>query len=193
MNKSFWTGKDVILRAFDEGDLVRLAESRKSPDSRREWLYDAIRPPMTEAALRKAYSDELFDRAKGSGDRLFSIELKSGEYAGELVVFNTNPSSGVFRQGLFLEEGLRGKGFGAQALVIALDYYFNELRYRKSAPYVYAYNPASMRFHEKFGFVKEAVHREERYTRGQYHDTVYYAMFREEFNLAHGRDLWEGR
>ena len=185
--KEFWATGRVRLRAAEEADLNFLSEQRKTPDSLRQWYEDEVLFPMSEKELRDGYLDDINNFYKDD-KRLFIIEADG--YAGQLSVWYANRRAGVLRHGIFLEEVFRGRGLAKDALVIALDFYFNELGYRKACPYIYPFNKNSLSFHTKFGFAFEARLIDEHYTRGEWHDILYYSLFKDDFNRLHKDALW---
>jgi|GEM_PF-885692 len=189
MREKFWESGRVRVRAAEEADLNFLTAARKTPDSLRQWYEDELTAPPSEKEMRDAFVGDLADFYKDD-KRLFMLETPDAEYAGQLQIWQVNRRAGVFRHGLFMEEGFRGRGLAKEALVIVLDFYFNELNYRKCNPYVYSYNARSQAFHERFGFKREAVIKEEHYSRGRYHDLYYYSLFKDEFNELHSDGLW---
>ena len=190
MSKNFWESGQIRVRAAEEADLSFLIEMRKNPDGVRQWYEDEVMFPLSEKDIRDSFINDLNDFYKGD-KKLFILETIEGEYAGQLQVWEVNRRAGVFRHGLFLEEKYRGRGIAKEALAIVLDFYFNELNYRKCSPYVYSYNVRSQKFHENFGFKQEARIKDEHYTRGVYHDLLYYSLFKDEFNLLQKDKLWK--
>jgi RimJ/RimL family protein N-acetyltransferase len=181
---------------MEEGDIDLFINRRLSPDSIAEWYVDKVRFPGSEKNVRENTKDWLEDCSKDD-KRIFVVDAKdpSGEtgprWAGVLDVWSADRRSGVFRYGVNFEEEYRGKGLAQEALILVLDYYFNELNYQKASPFVYSYNPHSQAFHRKFGFRKEAVIPREVYSRGEYFDIVYFGMFKEEFNRLYSDRLWK--
>ncbi|GHU74280.1 N-acetyltransferase [Clostridia bacterium] len=190
MSGLFWESADIAVRAFEPADLERVINERHTLNSAKDWYYDEIGLPSSEKSLREKY-DKLLE---GNNDSfLFAVYDKNGTYAGEVWVWDTNRRAGVVRQGIFTEPQFRGRGVAKQALALVLDYYFNELNYRKSATYVFSFNEPSIRFHDKFGYTVEGVLKEDIYTRGKYADKLCYALFRDNFNALHKNLLWENR
>ena len=189
MGSNFWSRGRVKVRAAEEADLSILTESRKNPDSLRQWYEDEILFPLSEKEIRDGFINDLNDFYKDD-KKLFIIETLPGDYAGQLQIWHVNRRAGVIRHGIFMEEEFRGQGFAKEALAIVLDFYFNELNYRKSSPYVYSYNINSQKFHEKFGYKLEARVKEEHYSRNGYHDLLYYSLFKDEFNEIYKGKLW---
>ena len=189
MRNNYWEGKDIRLRALEAQDIDRFVEMRNKPDSEGKWFYDRLLFPKSEEGVRKQYADLLLDLKDDKS--YFVIETLDGEFAGDIGVWHTRRREGVFLYGVFIEREHRRKGYGSQALIIILDYYFNELNYQKCSATVYGYNKQSQKFQERLGFVREGSLRNELYTRGKYYDEVYYGMLKEEFNGMHKHWLSE--
>jgi len=181
---NYWQTEKIRLRAPENHDLERYISKKADPNSVRQLLYDIIEPPASEADIRKNFENALTEFGKGD-KRIFIIETLAGEYAGEICIWFTDLRNRVFKYGIFLEDNFRGQHIGHDALVIVLDYYFNELGYNKASPTVYEFNKASAKFHEKFGFKHEGCLRGEVYTRGQYFDMHCYGMLKTEFNALY--------
>jgi RimJ/RimL family protein N-acetyltransferase len=178
---NYWTRKNIKLRAFEDKDLEKYVSERNNPDCVRQLYEDYIEFPLSELEVRKSI-DSYISTFKEGDKRLFVIEeISSEEYAGEVSVWDANRRNGVFKYGIFLDEKFRGKGYAADALIIVMDYYFNELNYQKCAPTVYSSNALSQHFHEKLGFIKEGELRNDVYNRGKYHNMICYGMLKNEF------------
>ena len=89
--------------------------------------------------------------------------------------------NGVFSYGIGLGHHHRGKGYGAEAVVLLLRFYFAELGYQKCDTWVYAFNEVSLALHRGFGFIEEGRLRRTVYTAGAHHDEVYLGLTAEEF------------
>lgn len=181
---NFWESKKIRLRAFEEKDMFREIYNRTSPDSVGELYEDYIKLPYSEKEVRERLEKD-FLTILDNDKKYFVIENLDEEYVGRVTVWHTDRKNGVFRYGILIDKNNRGKGYGKDALIIVLDYYFNELNYQKASPTVYSFNKNSQAFHEKFGFIKEGQLRNDIYSRGSYHDMIYYGMLKEEFNNLH--------
>jgi RimJ/RimL family protein N-acetyltransferase len=74
-----------------------------------------------------------------------------------------------------------GRGYGSDALRLAIDYSFRELGQHKVVLGVYSYNTRAIRAYEKVGFVHEARHRAMLYRDGQRHDMLLMGILRPEW------------
>ncbi len=177
---NIWQGEKVRLGAAVPGDFGLYIDEKGNINTETEKAFEKIDMPYTgkqrEELLAKAISSN-------SGDNfLFTAEDSDGEPIGQLVTFDCDARMGCFKYGLFFTEKARGKGCASEAVKILLGYYFNQLRYHKANVYIYDFNIASQRFHEKLGFVREGTLREVAYIDGKYRDAMYYGMTQQEFN-----------
>ena len=177
---SIWQGEKIRLRATEPGDFGLYVDSEGNINTDTEKAYDKVEMPYTPEQRKEILGKAI---SGSSGDNfLFTAVDNSGEAVGQLVTFDCDLRMGSFKYGLFFTEKARGKGYASEAARILLDYYFNYLRYHKANVYIYDFNTASQKFHEKLGFVKEGILREVAYMDGEYHDAVYYGITSEEFN-----------
>lgn len=70
-----------------------------------------------------------------------------------------------------------GRAMGKAALTLA----FGELALHKVCGQALAFNDASIRFHEKLGFRREGVLRQQQLLEATWHDVVCFGLLREEF------------
>ncbi|MDR1061860.1 MAG: GNAT N-acetyltransferase [Clostridiales bacterium] len=152
-------------------------------DDRRVFVIEAAESAAAPAGPTSGPAGKPAESRPGAA----SLAASGGpEFLGYIDVWEADRRTGVFKTGIKMREAHRGKGIAARAYAKVLDYYFNELRYQKCAVYVYDFNAASRRFHEKAGFAQEGVLRRECYTGGEYRDAVYYGLLIGEFNAGRG-------
>lgn len=181
----YWEGKLVRLRALEPEDWEHfyLHNLERDVDRNLEMVW-----PPTGRARQKGWVEE---RAKAGGFRndwefQFLIEDKqTGELLGSIDTHHCNIRQGTFEYGISLREPFRGKGYGSEAVLMVLRYYFLELRFRKAEPGAFAFNEVSIRLHEKLGFVLEGRRRLHGYSNGGFHDLLIYGMTMEEFRELH--------
>lgn len=181
MSKHYWQGEQVRLRAVEPADW----------EAHFQWDQDT----EMERALARVYFPHSRERTKrwaermaeqgGDGDGFhFEIENLEGELVGSITTNRCDSRNGTFTYGVAIREGERRKGYAEEAIRMVLRYYFEELRYQKVTIYVYSFNEASIRLHERLGFQREGCLRRMMYTQGKFYDEVYFGMTAEEF----GRD-----
>jgi RimJ/RimL family protein N-acetyltransferase len=79
------------------------------------------------------------------------------------------------------EQAERGKGYGREAMALALDFAFRELNLHRVFLTVFSYNTAAMAMYEKLGFMHEGTHRQHLQRDGQRFDMLLYGMLRYEW------------
>ncbi len=82
------------------------------------------------------------------------------------------------------ERDQRGKGYGYEAVTLALNFAFQELNLHRAQLTVFSYNEAAIRLYEKLGFIREGVYREFLERDGQRHDMYLYGILRREWEAG---------
>lgn len=183
MGKPYWEGRRVRLRAVEPSD----AEHHVAMDRERgtDRNLDAVMPPNSVARAEK-WAREMAEQGFRDGDGFFfEIETLAGEHVGAIDTHHCDPRAGRFEYGIALREAQRGKGYAAEAILLVLRYYFLERRYQKCDVGVFDFNDASIRLHERLGFVLEGRRRRHTFTGGAFHDMLLYGMTVEEFRERH--------
>jgi RimJ/RimL family protein N-acetyltransferase len=80
------------------------------------------------------------------------------------------------------ESEYRGRGYGSEALGLALDFAFRELNLHRVQLTVFSYNDAAIHVYEKLGFQREGVYREFLERDGQRFDMYLYAILKHEWD-----------
>jgi RimJ/RimL family protein N-acetyltransferase len=185
-SNSIWQGKLIRLRALEPADWEAYVAWNQDDEQARS-LY-SIPLPQSEEAVRRWAEKEATKEATGDNFR-FVIENVEGEVVGDLTTHHCDSRAGTFSYGVSIARERRRKGYAKEAILLALRYYFQELRYHKVTASVYSFNEASIRLHESLGFQKEGQIREVVYTRGRYFDEILYGMTADEFREKPGKSL----
>jgi RimJ/RimL family protein N-acetyltransferase len=181
--ENFWKGNKVRLRAANADDYNLFINTDGDFDTETARRYDYIDFPLSNEQISKKI--ESYEKEKtNKDDYLFVIETLDHKSAGFIITFDCDSRNGTFKYGLFMLEEYQGCGMASQAAKIMLSYYFNELRYNKANVYIYDYNVPSIKFHEKLGFKYEGRLRQMAFSNGEYHDTIFYGLLKDEFNTA---------
>ncbi|GFI22376.1 putative ribosomal N-acetyltransferase YdaF [Lachnospiraceae bacterium] len=94
---------------------------------------------------------------------------------GSVYLQNFEEKNKKAEEGIFLgEEQAYGKGVGTEAAKLMLNYAFEYLKLHKVLARVLAYNQASLRMHQKAGYVQEAYFKDELFLDGKYEDLVFF-------------------
>jgi len=180
---AYWEGRLVRLRGIEPEDAAgHIAWNREVENERN---LDQVWPPQAEARVRK-WSAEGGLRGFEGDNYHFQIEaLESGELVGHIATHHCDPRVGVLSYGLSIHTPYRRRGYAAEAVCLVLRYYFQERRYQKANVGVFSFNEGSQRLHERLGFTVEGRQRRTTFTRGQFHDLLWYGITAEEFAELH--------
>jgi RimJ/RimL family protein N-acetyltransferase len=78
-----------------------------------------------------------------------------------------------------------GKGYGTDAMRLALRYAFTELNLQRVSLFVFAYNTRAIQSYTKAGFKMEGIQRKAMLRDGERHDVVAMGILREEWKASH--------
>ncbi len=175
----FWQGEKIRLRPWRLED----AELRfiTSLDS---WTIafheDGIELPTT-LDDQKEWLEQVVSGKKGDMIR-FAMETFEGVTVGWITLHSQDQKNGTFGFGVAVYRDYRGNGYAVDAARIILKYGFWEQRYQKCNSMCLNTNTASIRIHEKLGFIQEGRIRRTCFYNGEYLDDVLFGITREEFD-----------
>ena len=179
-SRYFWQGEKVRLRPVRtedaEQDFVSSLDSRS-----RQLLQLGIELP-TSVELLKESLEKWVGCKDADGVIIFAIESLDGKDVGGISLHTRNRKNGTFSFGVVVDRPHTGKGYAQDAVRILLRYGFWERRYQKCNSACVDSNAASIRLHQKLGFVEEGRRRRQWFLDGEYHDDVLFGLTREEFD-----------
>ncbi|MBN2238900.1 MAG: GNAT family N-acetyltransferase [Dehalococcoidales bacterium] len=171
-------GNNVLLRPVRRNDLDLFVKWMNDPDVTR---YLPVYLPVTEMAEEKWFEKIALNEKQDTA--FFMIEtVGDGKTVGsmELGDINNKDRSGMF--GISIgEKGCWGKGIGAEAARLIIDYGFTQLNLHRIWSIVSSSNERSLRLHRKVGFTEEGTERETGYRDGIWHGSVHFGMLRREW------------
>jgi RimJ/RimL family protein N-acetyltransferase len=148
-------------------------------DDEEDKFIDVIHFPQTTETKTKWIESQINQRM---GDKFRWIaEDANLNPVGTINTFDCERRHGTFKYAIAVGKPFRGNGFAIEMILMILRYYFFELGYQKVTVNVYSFNDASIKLHEKLGFVPEGRLRSMIYTNGKYYDEIYYGMTKQEF------------
>ena len=172
----FWQGQSTRLRPWKPEDAeLRFMASLDTPT--RQMHQDGVELP-TSVELQKEWLEKVAD---DSMIRL-AMENLEGITVGWATLHSRDQKNGTFGFGVAVYHDHRGHGYAVDAVRILLKYGFWEQRYQKCNSVCFHTNQASIRMHEKLGFIREGLIRRNCFFNGKYHDDVLFGMTREEFD-----------
>lgn len=175
----FWQGRITRLRRWRLEDAeLRFQASLDSPT--RALHEDGIELPSS-VELQKAWLEK---SAGFENDVMlrFAMDNLDGVTVGWATFHSRDQKNGTFGFGVAVYRAHRGHGNAVDAVRILLKYGFREQRYQKCNSMCLHTNAASIRVHEKLGFVEEGRIRRNCFFNGEYLDEVLFGLTREEFD-----------
>jgi RimJ/RimL family protein N-acetyltransferase len=174
------------------GELVRLTAEDPEPAGKvlsgwaRDTEYTRLldNDPACMRSAKKIQSWMEHHLEKGySGGYYFNIRtLSEDRLIGFLTLFGVSWTHGDAWMGIGLgEREYWGKGYGTDAVRVALRYAFTELNLRRVTLGVFAYNPRAIKSYEKAGFTVEGRLRRYIARDGQRNDMIVMGVLREEW------------
>jgi len=161
-------GRTVNLRIMEKEGLPLIAEWSNSLDFWGE--FDFI-PQMSRADFENM-------QASRNPEGWFFLEKKDGSKIG---CINHRPRGTAQELGYALLPSERGKGYGAEAVMIMVDYLFLTKEIVRIQAHTNVGNKASQRVLEKVGFKREGILRKLTFVRGVWTNFYLYSILREEW------------
>lgn len=159
------------LREMAERDLPTVLQWRNHPDVRRFMYTQHIINPDEHARW--------FARSAGEpGVRLLIYERN--EVPRGFVNISATRSAPVADWGFYLAPDAE-PGTGSALGAAALEYAFARLKLHKLCGEALGFNERSIRFHERLGFAREGVLREQYFDGEQYHDVIRFGLLAAEW------------
>jgi RimJ/RimL family protein N-acetyltransferase len=179
-SRYFWQGESTRLRPWKLEDAeLRFMTSLDSPT--RQMHQDGVELP-TSVELQKEWLEKVAGSNDDDGIIRFAMENLDSVTVGWATLHSRDQKNGTFGFGVAVYRDYRGHGYAVDAVRILLKYGFWEQRYQKCNSVCFHTNEASIRMHEKLGFIREGLIRRNCFFNGKYHDDVLFGMTREEFD-----------
>jgi len=176
----FWQGQRTRLRPWRLEDAeLRFMASLDSPT--RQMHQDGVELP-TSVELQKEWLEKVAGSSDDDSMIRFAMENLEGVTVGWATLHSRDQKNGTFGFGVAVYRDYRGHGYAVDAVLTLLKYGFWEQRYQKCNSVCFHTNEASVRMHEKLGFIHEGLIRRNCFFNGKYHDDVLFGMTREEFD-----------
>ncbi len=172
----FLEGDKIIFRPLDERDLDRIVIWINDPQVRK---YLTVFIPMTMGAEKK-----WIESISGSEKNivLAAIDKETGKHIGNAGLHNINGRNRTATFGFLIgDKDFWGKGYGTEMLDLMLKYAFHTLGLRKVKSSVLAANIGSAKVHEKCGYKKAGVFKNEYLVDGEYVDEILLDVLREDW------------
>ena len=150
------------------------------------WMNDYDVTKYMEARFRKHTKDSVTDYVgsivKKENSVLLAIIAKDcNKHIGNIKLGPINEEHGFAILGVMIgDKNYWGKGYGPEAIRLAVEYAFNNLGLRKINADVYENNTGSIRAFQKSGFQEEGRKKKQYLSDGQWVDAVCFSINRDE-------------
>lgn len=170
------------------GNLVALGPISRDPiPLYQRWInqFDMVRtlavPPLP--ATLDAETSWFDSMAESTSTVMFTIYERDGwQPVGNVSLAGIDFRNGTALFGIAIgEQRARGKGYGTEATMLALDYAFTALGLHNVMLTVYEFNLAGIRTYEKAGFRELGRRRQARFMGGRFWDEIYMDCLSSEF------------
>ena len=170
-------GSLTYLRPIIEEDIESVYKATKDEEIR---YMTGTTNTFTIEDIKKHY-----ERVNKDDSRYdFAICLKeSNLIIGDLTIsdIDERDNKAGFRIALHNLESL-GKGYGTEAVKLAIYFAFEELKLNRLQLEVFSHNPRGVKAYEKAGFTIEGILRQAIYINNQYSDEIIMGLLREEYD-----------
>ena len=176
----------LFLGFMYRGTKVQLGPlERKHLSENVKWLNDPevtkylrFFEPIDIEGEQRWYEDLLKDNSR----KVYAIKIVDGEYIGNLQLSNINLHDRKAELGILIgEKNLWGKGYGTEAVQLALRLAFEGLNLNRVYLKTLTSNKRARRCYEKAGFKEEGILRQDGFCKGRYVDRVMYSILAEEY------------
>lgn len=172
-------GNKVYLRPITIEDTDMVISWRNKKEVVENFIY---RKPISA----KEHIQWLTDKVNTGLVHQFIVCLNDNDKpVGSVYLQHFEENSKKAESGIFIgDESAKGIGTGTESLKLLMKYAFETLGLHKLAARVLAYNEASLKLHEKTGYLKEAYLKDELFIEGKYEDLVLFGAI----NPEHGKE-----
>lgn len=184
---NIWRGRKVELRGprLEDAETLALAPI----DSEADAFAHQIELPLNrtlewEQQIIQRWI-ELNRNTQNADCNLAIVPLTTNKFAGTVGMHNTHARVRVSDLNVWVASNEQNKGYGGEAILILLNYAFNELDYQKIELGVAEQNIHASKLYEKLGFIEEGRLRRRYIYKGEYHAEIKMGILAEEFRAKH--------
>ncbi len=176
-------GERVRLTAVTPGDLPTIAGWHEDADFLRLYAADPAYPKNADQL--KTWIEE---QQKATDGFLFAVRLRDGDGILGMVGFDGIlwPHRTAWTSIAIGGRANWGKGYGREAMELALTFAFDELNLYRVQLTVFSYNARAMALYEGLGFRREGVCREFLERDGHRYDMILYGLLSREWRERQG-------
>jgi RimJ/RimL family protein N-acetyltransferase len=172
------------LRPLLPGDRDALLAYRSDPGTCRFLPFE----PQTAEDVDRYLTTRAVSRSIGAPDSSLSLGVAlagGGPLVGDVIAFLHDPSDDRVEIGWVFAPEHRGHGYATEAASALLALAFEEVRAHRVIARMDPANTASARVAERIGMRREALLIEDELVKGEWSDTLYFAMLDREWRASH--------
>ena len=171
----------ILVRRFERADIPLKVEWVNDPGNNTYLHYDL--------PLETGKTEKWFDGIADRKDRYDGFVEADGIPAGLIGLLNIDRKNSKAEYYILIgNKSLKRKGIAEEASKEILEYGFRELGLNRIYLYTETGNVPAQRLFEKLGFVREGLLKEDVLSHGAYADRYVYALRKEEWEKAHGKN-----
>ncbi|MEW9094703.1 MAG: GNAT family protein [Clostridiaceae bacterium] len=183
-------GDLIYLKKLDKEYLEQYWENL-SNCSIESTVFTGTQQVFSKSDIERYLEDIFTDRSR-IDFLIFSKE--SNKIVGEVVIndiFRNNRSANI-RIIINRKEDF-SKGYGSEAMILALNYGFGMLNLHRIELEVFPFNQRAIHVYEKIGFIREGIRRDGCFFNNKYYDMITMSILEEEFRekYNYSKDLLE--
>ncbi len=181
-------GKNIVLRAIEEDDLATL--HRWANDYETQDVMGNIHFPSS-LDFHRSWFQNLKNEPL---NQRFAIQAPGAGLIGISSIINIDWRNNHAWHGVMLGDAeIRGKGYGADAVMATMRYAFDELHLERLDGSMIEYNEGSIAFYcGKLGWKEEGRQRNWFFRRGRYWDRIVVGITRSDYaNLVNQTKYWD--
>lgn len=174
----FLKGEKVYLKRIDRDMIDQMVKALDDMSCETKVL------TTTGKVFNRSSIERYLNAVVEASDRIdFGIfTVKEDQWVGDVVLNDYDPNSGICNLRVAIDKKTNfGKGYGQEAMFLAMNYGFGMMGVRRMELEVLADNPRAIHVYEKLGFVKEGLRREACYFNYKYHNMVTMACLKRDF------------
>lgn len=175
---SLLRGVMISLRPLREDDLGKLSTWWNDP----RWM---ILQQDKALPARSAQAEDLFvswSANPGAGGFGYTIVANDDEVVGHVALWGLQPPSLIGTLGIIIGPEHIDKGYGTDAVRVALRIAFAELGAHKVELQTWSFNQRAVHVYSRLGFVEEGRRRAAVFHDASFHDQVIMGMLRDEYH-----------
>lgn len=177
MDKTYFVGERICLRAMEPEDLEVMYEMENDPQT---WDVSNFTVPYSRFVLKQYIENAQCDMFADRQLRMMIVRHADNAVVGTVDITDFVPLHARGEVGIGVRREFQGNGYAKEALDLLCEYLFGFLHLKQLVAHVATDNEGSLRLFSSCGFVECGVLKEWWCVGGRYKDVVLLQRLREE-------------